>query len=391
MHPFFENRTIGLLGLEQDIWNRTPATEKQRYFTVWIFFFLYVLASVVSGVVMMYMLTSNWYWAFPLGIMLAFVLSNVFRFSLVILRRSVFDEQNPITQQKDQDTSVTTTVQEGFIGKFSNLFRVFLQFGKRKKKTQGEPGTLDQMGSVIRFCILTILSLVVIFPLAGLLQWQNLKAVNQAKRDSYLQQIKNDLTESASLQSDLLKKTIDQEKMELDKIGLINKESMMYQQKLLQIQKMEKEYAALQQTEQSEVDVWIAQKATKVEHQFFIVHSFKYLFNTFLFWFSALLISGIIWIPHYILYVLKSGKFEYTEHSTAFYKQIIESAYHETEVFKKQILMDKYGYDITITDAVPYWKNQPYCTVRNNPYSDRSPMSTAEFMDQIHSQSNPID
>ena len=83
--------TISMFGLEKQLWEETPKGEQKMYIWAFLFFVFFMILAITSGITLLYLITSSIFISIPFGLVLAFVIGSILRFSLVILRKSIFD------------------------------------------------------------------------------------------------------------------------------------------------------------------------------------------------------------------------------------------------------------------------------------------------------------
>ncbi len=112
MNNWKDDITIGVLGLEHNLWNKIEDAEKKVYNTVIIHFMIYVGCLFISSFTLVFLISSSYFTSIFFGIILALILTTIVRFSLIILRRSIFDQKNIKIQDIDSHNDKVSSEKE---------------------------------------------------------------------------------------------------------------------------------------------------------------------------------------------------------------------------------------------------------------------------------------
>ena len=162
---------IAVLGLEESLWIQISAAEQRKYsIAVFLFAILSVLC-LLASFVFIYMITSTTIVSIIGGLILAFILISMIRFSLLSMRKSVFD--NPNIQEVAEDASKPY----GFFQKIKLKIKSLFSF---KPITSNSP--IPGLAMLIRVFFMSVIAFFIIFPLACLMNYSNILQINLQKR-----------------------------------------------------------------------------------------------------------------------------------------------------------------------------------------------------------------
>ncbi len=381
MKSILHRKTIQLLGLEPDLWEKSTENEIRSFSIVFLLFVVFVIVSVISSISMMYMITSGLIISIITGIFMSYVVCTIFRFSLVILRRSLYDHISKNNQ------SVNDPEVDAFLSKISLttnyleklqffLQAAFIHIRNMLKKIL--TGTFDSnkpvlfLAPIIRFSILTILSFILIFPLSCLLSYTSIIDFNEQLRESLIG--KNEIQPTIYHQKQIIsyRQQINQLQNETKALKLVLNKSDLCTEKENKIILLEESLKKTLNEQNTMIQEMTDRYRNKLEGRYFIIASFKHISGYPLCWVVSLLITFLIWIPHIILYRIKKNPNSiYASLSTNYYKQSIEEIFHLNEKYKQQVLVSKYNVHLPIPIGYDLWENPPYCTIPKQPFQKK--------------------
>jgi hypothetical protein len=408
MRYSLENMTIGLLGLERQHWESTAGSERTLYNSVTVCFGLVLLCSLAASARLMHLILSNVWLALPVSLVVSFIIASVLRFSLIILRRSLFDVEAFIEPQNDRgkpispdgQTANTSTSDQRrpkpastpnpvfrhgpYLTRLKSYARHRWQSLTRFELPKGSD-KVPGLKALIRVLIMAVVCLLVAFPLACLFHYQAIEDVNAAMRETYYARFREEGARTLQARTKSLRIRIAQ--LEAD---LLQHAHTYRSDGLLQDKRRELALArtTLQQDEQeiqASFDLLSERYRARLEGSRFLVLSFRSVSGMPFFIPILFVIVLLVVLPHAILTWLKTwGGFVYSRASTTHYKQIIDSAYRETEAAGYARLASVYGY---VPDEVSkqnlYWENPPYNTIPRRYYVPRHPMTREQFLQDI--------
>ncbi len=393
--------TISMFGLEKQLWEETPKGEQKMYIWAFLFFVFFMILAITSGITLLYLITSSIFISIPFGLVLAFVIGSILRFSLVILRKSIFDlekikpekkvekvekiEKVEIVENNLPEGNGTTSsnellVQNNFANKINNINqkskRFLTSFTKIKFLKYDSP--IPILTGIIRFSILTIIGLLVLFPLVCLLHFNKIKETNELKRDAYINQFIQDDQESLEMETAYLKATIKNTENE------INQQNGLLKDKSAQLNKLNQQLSDVINKHNQDFESKLMAFREDISNRYFIVHSFKAVTKFPFFIMAFILIALLLINPHLILFRLKTNKkFVYADLSTKYYKQRIEEKYVDNQKQILRFLQDNFQYTPPIGHETIIWENPPYCTQKSQHFKLRNELDKDELTTSI--------
>jgi hypothetical protein len=390
--------TIGLLGLEEVYWGRASSRERFLYNSVCMCFLLFLGLSIMTSIRLMHLVSSSIWFSVPAGLFMAFLIASVVRFSLVILRRSIFDLEWKLgpgpnrfgivlippkyqvtgsiqTQTGGQPQGNPQSVNVGFMSRIKHMLAEWRALGDRR----GE-AVLPGFGAAVRLTILFMMALLVLFPLVCLVHYDRIEEVNAQRRSVVLQEYERDMDASLNVAADRIRsrmKAVEDDitalSVRFGDIGLLDDKRRELQALagLLQAEEMES-------SQERERRVGLFRK--QVSESRFVVHSFYAAVSMPAFMPLALLVFLLIAAPHAILFWLKKWEpFTYAEESSDFYTAIIEEEFKGTEDEGYAQLKSLYGYEPGEQRRNSRWENPPFNTVRRKWFPDRKRIGRREL------------
>ena len=379
------NLTISMFGLEKHLWDDIPKGEKHLYALSFLFFLFFMLLSIASGITLLFLITSSIFISIPLGFILSLVVGSIVRFSLVILRKSIFDPEKikPEKKAKISEENLceingneklnVIPVQKNLSSKIEKLNQKFSKIKFPKSETP-----IPILTSIIRFSILSVIGLLILFPLVCVLHFNEIEVLNQSKRDLYISQYIKDTEESLEMKIAYLKKEIQITQKE------IYQQKGLLKDKTAQLNFLNKKLAGIIEKQNEEAEANLNAYKVDIENRYFIVHTFKAVikYSGFLLW--TLLIAWILISPHFILYILKTNKkFIYADLSTKYYKQLIEEKYQHNQKYILNFLQDKFQYTPPDGYETFIWSNPPYCTQESQHFKGRKQTNKHDLISSL--------
>jgi hypothetical protein len=379
-----ENMVINLLGLEIDLWEKTDDNERKSYGRAMLHFTAFFLLACISSVYLIYLISGSYLVSTFAGLLLALIIGSVVRFSLIILRRSIFDEPKAAApQQKSTDPVAAdkpVAKADSFLLKIkANILRPFSK--ARFKGTLGSNAAVPGLAGLIRLVIITVMGLIVLFPLSCLLHKSAIEKLNEDKRQYYISQFEADGEQSLLVKTSLLQKEITAIEADLKKNKDIYQEGGLLTEKRSAIGRLKDLMNVEIANHNLEYSYQLERYKTDIKEKYFLSLSFTAVTGLPFFYFALVLIGVLLFMPHLILFRLKSKpEFTYSTLSTDRYRTIIDQQYAKTTREGYAHLKNKFGYDPQGYDKHVYWANPPYCTVPNKPFADRKPISQEVFL-----------
>jgi hypothetical protein len=390
--------TISMFGLEKQLWEETPKGEQKMYIWAFLFFVFFMILAITSGITLLYIITSSIFISIPFGLVLAFVVGSILRFSLVILRKSIFDiekikpekkvekvekveiVENNLPEGNGIASSNELLVQNNFATKIKNINqkskRVLTSFTKIKFLKSDSP--IPMLTGIIRFSILTVIGLLVLFPLVCLLHFNKIKETNELKREAYINQFVQDDQESLEMETAYLKATINNTENE------INQQNGLLKDKSTQLNKLNQQLSDVIIKHNQDFESKLMAFREDISNRYFIVHSFKAVTQFPFFIMAFFLIAFLLISPHFILFRLKTNKkFVYADLSTKYYKQRIEEKYVDNQKQILRFLQENFQYTPPIGYETIIWENPPYCTQKSQHFKLRNKLDKDELITSI--------
>lgn len=383
MSTVAENMAINLLGLEKDLWGKTDDGERKSYGNAMLHFATFFSLACISSVYLLYLISGSYLVSIFAGLMLALIIGSVVRFSLIILRRSIFDEPKAASPKKPSAPLVENTP----VVKADSLFlktktRILQPFKKIPLKLRlGSNTAVPGLAGLIRLVIITVMGLIVLFPLSCLLHKSAIEKLNEDKRQYYISQFEADGEQTLMVKTGLLQREITLIEADLSRNINIYQEGGLLTEKRSAIARLKELMNVEIANHNIEYSSQLERYKTDIKEKYFLSLSFTAVTGLPFFYFALVLIGFLLFMPHLLLYRLKtkSGS-TYSSLSTDHYRVIIKRQYEKTTQEGYAHLKSKFGYDPQgyydpqgLKNV--YWANLPYCTVPNKPFADRKPIT----------------
>lgn len=391
-----DSLTISMLGLEKHLWDDVPKSEKLLYSSVLLCFMIFTLLALISGTTLFFFITSSIYIAIPLGFVLSLVVGTIVRFSLVILRKSIFDVAKVKKDKKEVEKNTEKIVElenaDSNVNQVSNQINMSSKIQDIREKSMNLFSQLSKfiksdtpipiLTGMIRFFIISVIGLLVLFPLACIFNFQKIEALNQSKRESCVNQFIKDNNEFLKMKTAYINAEI------------VKTENDIYQQKGLlkdksaQLGLLNQKLKGIVNQHSQEFENNLTAYKEDIKSRYFIVQSFKAVIHFPNFLLTAMLITFLLLTSHLALHKLKTDKkFVYAEISTKYYKQIIEEKYNDNQKYLLKILKDKFQYTPQEGYETMVWENPPYCTKKKAHFTLRNKLNKDEFLMSLSKQS----
>lgn len=372
MSELAENITIELFGLEKDLWEKTMDTERSVYSTaMWCYMGFFVLACI-SSCMLVFLITGHLFSSIFGGLLVALIIGSIVRFSMIILRRSIFDEVKgkqkivtPVVQPADNSISTS----KPSVSRFSKLKALF---SKVDFKWPGAHTKVPGFAGLIRLVIMTVMGLLVLFPLSTLLHKSAIEEINQQKRSYYIQEFEKDANVALTNSLNLLNKEKSLIEQDLIKNAGIYQADGLIREKRQAIARIDSLIVIEKASHAERYTIQYDHFLEELEGQYFIALSFKSVTKMPFFYMALVLIVFLLSYSHLLLYRLKTNQgYIYSTLSTNHYKNIIDKAYTETTTEGYAHLLKKFEYKPKGYDKDVYWENPPYNTIPHQPFAER--------------------
>jgi hypothetical protein len=324
---------------------------------------------------------------------ISIIIGNVVRFSLIILRRSIFDEKSEVTKPSPQTSGnvqvATTSLHSSLPKSQTSAVLTFLKGRLKSYKFKWPNGytKVPGLAAIMRLVIISMMGLLVLFPLASLLHYKEIETINKQKRDEYVVQFQKDAELSLLARTSLLKREIKLIEDDLAKNSSFYQEGGLAKEKkdaLTRLNTLLNKEIQSHQNEQQEVLEHFMQE---IEGKFFLSLTFKSVTRMPFFSICILLIGTLLLLSHLILFRLKSkiGN-TYSKRSTDHYRYIIDHEYAKTTKEGYAYLKSKYNYEPMGYQKNVHWENPPYNTILHHPFSEKKRIDKDTFMKSFETQ-----
>jgi len=399
MSSAIENITITLFGLEEDIWEATEESERRTYGLVTNCFLIFFFLAIFSSVFLVYLIIGSIFFAIPFGIIAALIIGSVVRFSLIIMRRSIFDVEEDLKQKKNLvETDQNENPSESFKDIIKKRFLSFVVKIKsikinQIKSNQRVPG----LATIIRIIIISMMGLLVLFPMTSLFHFSDVEKINEIKRNEYISQFQKDLENSLQSRIAVIKRDIKSVEGDIEKNNLAFKTDGLVQEKKLALVRLKSQLDDEIKTFESQKAVQLERFISDINEKYFLTLTFKSIVKMPLFLFCALTILLLLLIPHFILFSLqKKGGDTYSKRSTDHYKTIIDVEYERAIKEGYDHLYREWGYKpqgYGIEQGVywaqnQFWSNPPYNTVPHHAFSEKKQIDAKAFIKSFEIQTS---
>jgi hypothetical protein len=311
---------------------------------------------------------------------------------MIILRRSIFDAlkanqqattltkqaaQVPVTNQAASPAAPAQPAAAKSAG-----FRKML--GKFKFKWPGAQSKVPGFAGFIRLVIMTVMGLLVLFPLATLLHKSAIEELNGAKRQYYLQEFEKDGQMALANSLTLLNREKAANEADLIKNAGIYQADGLVREKKLAIARIDSLIVVEKADHAERYALQLEHFKEELEGQYFLSLTFRSVVTMPLFPIALALIAFLLVYPHFLLYRLKTNQsFLYSTLSTKHYREIIDMEYKATTTTGYAHLEQKFGYKPKGYHKDVYWENPPYNTEPHKPFAERKPITKEKFLESF--------
>jgi hypothetical protein len=305
--------------------------------------------------------------------MLSTIIASVVRFSLIILRRSIFDPlaTDPGTTAAAPQPPAATPV-EGGIG--VRLARWWNTLGPKARVR------LPGIAGAIRFLIVAMMGLLVALPLATLLHYGAVESLNRERRSSLLARYESDERGSLGARTAWMEARIRELENDLATNQGNYRTDGLLKEKTEELEALREEYRRERESIEADLARLTENYRQRLERSHFLMHSFRAAASKPGFVPSVAVVAALLTIPHLLLSRLRAKEGEsYAERSTRHYRSIIDAEYGRTEEAGYARLLQSYGYDPVEFKRNIHWENTPYNTIPRRIFEERKPMSREEF------------
>jgi hypothetical protein len=379
-----DRATLVLLGLEEQLWEDTEPGERLAYHAATACFLAFLAISLATSVILVHLVVSSWWIAVPAGAVLSAIIASVVRFSLIILRRSIFDPLSadpapPGTEATTPPAASIDTPQPpaatpgdgGIQGKLAQWRKILGQ-----KTGLRPPG----MAFIIRMLIVSMMGLLVALPLAILLDYEAIEALNRDRRSTLLARYENDERGSLGARTAWMQARIGQLEKDLTMNQGRYRTDGLLKEKTAELEALRVAYQQESQAIEADLARITENYRQRLERSQFLMHSVRAAASTSGFLPSMAIVAALLAIPHLLLSRLRSkGGESYAERSTRHYRSIIDEEYARTEDAGYARLLQRYGYDPVEFKRNIHWENTPYNTIPRRIFEDRKPMDREAF------------
>jgi hypothetical protein len=366
------NMTIVLFGLEVDLWDSTDNLDRSSYTTVTICYLLFFLLSLFSSIFLVYLIAGSFLASLPIGFLVALIIASVVRFSLIILRRSIFDEK---VETETKDPSMGTPSLIDLVTRIKSKFRsIQLKWPEGNSK-------VPALAGIVRLIIVTMMGLLVLFPLACLFHFSELQSINQEKRELYIKQFEKDGLRSQQSKTFLITKEIHTLEEELAKNASIYQAGGLAKDKKQAVARLRELFTKEVAEHQKNHYAQLARYRDEISSKYFLVLSFNAVARMPFFFLCLAVIAFLLFIPHLILLRLRSkAGLTYSQRSTEKYRKIIDLEYEKTSKEGYAYLEREWNY--TSKDFIKdvYWGNPPYKTAPRKYFIDKKSINVDDFL-----------
>jgi hypothetical protein len=360
---------IAVLGLEESLWAQISTAEQRKYSIAVFLFAILSALCMLASFVFIYMITSALPAVIIGGLILSFILISMIRFSLISLRKSVFD--NPNIQEVAEAASKPLGFFQKIKSKFKNLFRF-----KPITANSAIPG----LAMAIRIFFMGVIAMLIIFPLACLLNYNSIQQINIQKRSALVQAYQQQL----AVQSNIEQKSL------LQKIALLNNQIKNYKgfyyknslgQKLQEsLAQTKAAYAANLKQEAINQSQALAQYQKQIANSYYPVLSFYYVYSTASFWLVLGIVCYLLFYPHFLIAILNKFKiYQYANLAIEKYRKSIDEDYANLNLYSDRIIKKKYPNLFSSIQKNDLWADYPYKTIMSYVPAVRKPIKNLDL------------
>jgi hypothetical protein len=407
MPGFLGHTTRSLLGLEPHIWDDTDTGECMVYHWVTLSYLGYLLCTLGGMFFLMYLITSSWPTAVFFGLLVTFIIASVVRFSLIILRRSLFDqpktviksgqssvEQHVNTAKDNSDLSSAvpphTPQQEvPLISKKAGLAGYLKKSVQSLRVSFAQPSGSSQvpgLAFLIRGVILMMMVCLVGFPLSCLIYRDRIMEINVGQREVYLSKFSAQSEAGIQVKIRPLFVQIQQLERVIEAHAGPALAKGLQAERQLQLQVLRAELEAERERLANDVELQTALYRQRLEQSHFLMLSFSAVSQMPVFSMIMLTVAMLVFFPHVLLDRLRKRQgASYAQRSTDYYRSVIDAEYQKIEEAGYRHLWERYQYDPQAFKRNIHWENPPYNTIPRVMFPKRGLIDRRQFEDHVNS------
>ena len=272
--------------------------------------------------------------------MLSFIIANIIRFSLITVRRSLYDD------------STVKVITPPIPGKL--LLKIWYRLKKLMQTLKPD------LSAIIRTSVMLVMLQLIVFPNTVLLLWPYVSDANASRRVELLQEFTQRKTAAINKQISENNHRIQKLTAGIDTLteqpGEVN---LLLRKKEKERQLFLDENIILSRQTDSITTVWGPMYAATIEKAYFPVMTFDMVGKSPLFFPIEIALLCLMFYPFRQLKRLKKGKqFTYSLNSTAFYRgKVLDDYQKHLVVIRKHL--DKFGVS---SEYQGIWNDPPFCT-----------------------------
>ncbi len=353
--------TLTILGLEKDIWEVIEGKEKAKYNLVAIFFLISMLIALLGIYFTMLIVTgSDIVQTVIASLFLFFIYFNIFRFSIITIRRSFFKNDNDDLNTLAQKEKNNLAVKQNLIAKI-NAFK-------------------PTFGNSVRTVVYLILIQILVFGLVVCSNFKSIKNESQIIRDNILQDYIKSVSDFQLNSLNKLKQSLETINNKITTLESMNGEQSIYFDNLLvKKQLIEKEIIELTLSNKKDLDDKSVYFRNKIEHKYFplkIILNPKYRHSILFF---ELLLIIVFLIPIRTMLSLKQDeKYNYATLSNDKFRGIVKFEHQKLELlFNEKI--KKYNKN---AELFSIWEDVPFNSIYKKKFAQRTPVSLDHLLNQ---------
>ena len=360
---------IAVLGLEESLWIQISAAEQRKYSIAVFLFAILSALCLLASFVFVYMITSTISVAIIGGLILSFILISMIRFSLISMRKSVFDNPNI------QEVAESAIKPIGFFQKIKLKIKSLFSF---KPITSNSP--IPGLAMAIRLFFMSVIAFFIIFPLACLMNYSNILQINVQKRIALVESFQQQEKVQSTKEGERLLLQIDQLNNQIKNYKGFYYENSLGQKLKETLIQTKAAYAAHLQHEEINQSNAIAQYQKQIANSYFPVLSFYYVYSTASFWLVVCIVCYLLFYPHFLIAILNKFKiYHYANLAIEKYRKSIDIDYANLNQYSDRIIKKKYPNQYSSIKKNDLWADYPYKTVMNHVPVVRKPIKNLDL------------
>ena len=360
---------IAVLGLEESLWIQISAAEQRKYSIAVFLFAILSALCMVASFVFIYMITSTTIVAILGGLILTFILISMIRFSLLSMRKSVFDKPNI------EETTELAVKPNGILQKLKSKIKSIFSF-----KPITADSAIPGLAMVIRLFFMSVIATLIIFPLACLMNYSNIQQITIQKRNALVEAFEQQEKSQSIKEGERLLLQIDQLNNQIKNYkGFYYENSLGQKLKETLIQTKAAYATHLQQAEINQSNN-LAQYQKQIANSYFPVLSFNYVYNTAGFWLVVGIVCYLLFYPHFLIAILNKFKiYHYANLAIEKYRKSIDEDYFALNNYSDNLIKKRYPKLFSSIQKNDLWADYPYKTVMNHVPVVRKPIKNLDI------------